>query len=115
MESNDVFEDLKAFIAEETGHPVSKIGLDTMLEKDIRIYGDDIYELLQKYQQKYGVSLADFDYRAHFADEGLWLIGTPSDWIRVLFFRKRPAPLKDLTVGELYKGILEKKLTNAER
>jgi hypothetical protein len=65
--------------------------------------------------EQYGVSLADFDYRAHFEDEGLWLIGMLSDWIRVLFFRKRPAPLKDLTVGELFKGILEKKLTNAER
>ena len=88
--------DLKKLIKQFSG--ISKFSLDDDLEWDLGITGDDAYELLLEYQDKFHVDISTFQFNDFFYDEGRNMI---------LLFKRltRSYKKKRLTPQDLLKGI----------
>src|SRR5262245_56145356 len=56
-------------IADQTGVDAEKISLETRLNQDLRINGDDADELLSLYSEALGVDMTEFQFHRHFLDE----------------------------------------------
>jgi hypothetical protein len=72
------------------------------LYEDLGIWGDDAVELLEKYRERFGVSLIGFDFGEHFPGEGVPL-SSPFSW-------NKPRSYLPLTVADLQRGIERKYL-----
>lgn len=62
------YNEVKSFLEEETFDKVTSLA--TTIENDLGCAGDDNYELLIKFSEKYNLNTEDFDYSAHFLSEG---------------------------------------------
>ena len=62
------------------------------LYHDLRLYGDDAYEILSELSKRYGVSFTGFSFSAYFPSEGL---------LTALLRFRSPENWKRLTVGHL--------------
>jgi len=60
--------EVKAFLEEETWDKVKS--LSTKIENDLGCAGDDNYELIEKFVNKYNLDYEEFDYSKHFLSEG---------------------------------------------
>jgi hypothetical protein len=58
---------VKSFIEAESYEKIKS--LDTKVEKDLGLSGDDNYELLEKFLEKYELDYGDFNYSEHFLSE----------------------------------------------
>jgi len=120
---------VKSFIESESYEKVK--ALDTKIEEDLGISGDDNLELLEKFVKKFELDYKDFDYSKHFLSEvelygsgaallnlltlSVWL---PLKTIELLTFNKvkieKPnfnafnKPLSDLTFKDLLTWYIEK-------
>lgn len=72
------------------------------MEKDLGITGDDAVELLLDYGKKFDVDISKLDLRKYFMPEG--------DTILSSLLGKAESKEKELTVGDLEKGIMAKQL-----
>lgn len=102
---------LIALIRHKSGEPTMTIDEHTRLASDLVLQGDDACELLEEYGKEFEVDLSDFHANKYFFGEGDLHFQTIYDLLyRLVTFKKRKYPLKELTVGELMRGIIEKKL-----
>jgi len=60
--------EVKSFIENESGDEITS--LDTKIENDLGLAGDDNWELLEKFVTKYKLNTTGFDYSKHFLSEG---------------------------------------------
>jgi len=60
--------EVKSFIEKESADEITS--LNTRIENDLGMAGDDNYELLEKFVVKYNLIAQDFDYSKHFLSEG---------------------------------------------
>lgn len=123
--------EVKNFVESETGRKVKS--LDTKLVDDLGCAGDDNYELLEKFVDKYKLNYTDFDYKKHFHTE-YELFGSTAALIKLLLIpvfisliiiriltlgkfktdsiatkiSEIQRPVKDMTVGDLTTWYLEK-------
>jgi len=79
---------------------------NTTLEDEAGMTGDDAVEFLLDYSKRYNVDLTDFDIRIYFTAEGDSIL---SGIIHTIIGRK-VLKQKDLTVGDLENGIIQKRL-----
>lgn len=70
------------------------------------VAGDDGVELLLKYSKQFNVDISGFNFEDYFGSEGL----NPLDIIKLPLYLFGVRKLKTLTVEDLYKGFLKKKL-----
>jgi len=104
---NDVVQNqIIGLIESKMGKYEKPIASSTCLEKDLGITGDDAVELLLDYGKTLNVDLSKFDIRKYFTPEGDTIL--PS--IIRLFTGKKEAKSAELTVGDLVKGVLAKRL-----
>jgi len=97
--NNILFEDIKNFIREQTGVSTKRISKNSRLEKDLKIYGDDAFELINAYSKKFDVDVSEFEIADYFSPEG----GT--------FLYRLINPAKNsLTVSDLENGVIKGKL-----
>jgi acyl carrier protein len=96
---NDVFEKIKALIAEKTSVNESRLGRNTRLYEDLKIEGDDAFELLESFKEKFKVDMTDFNYNEYFSGEGIDLIGAI-----VSIFKRKKKRLKSITIADLEKA-----------
>ena len=69
--------DLRKLIAEKSGVPIEQIGVDTLLDRDLHIRGDDAVELLEAIERIYGLNWSGFNFADHFRPEpevGRWTV-----------------------------------------
>ena len=115
--------------------PEKRISLKTKIADDLDLLGDDNYELLVEFIEKFEVEYSEFDYDKHFHSEGeiadptialfnllTLLIWLPLKTIELLTFNnlKIPKPnfhqpvrkVDDMTFRELVTWYLEKKYQN---
>jgi hypothetical protein len=59
--------EVKTFLEQESSGPVSS--LQTKIENDLGMAGDDNAELLEKFVEKYQLNIEGFDYSKHFLSE----------------------------------------------
>jgi len=105
-ESN--FEKLKKFIVEQAGVFENDVTPNTRLYDDLGKYGDDAVELLVNYGKTFNVDVSKFMAADYFKGEGDI---NPVDALTKIFTGKiSTSGLKVLTVGDLEKGILARRL-----
>jgi len=116
--------EVKAFLEEETWDHVTD--LSTQIENDLGCAGDDTYELLVKFTDRYNLNSDNFDFNVHFLSEGelfdaftlLYYILIPPIWlIKVISSGKinllppnryRNRETLDLTFGDMVVWYLAK-------
>jgi Protein of unknown function (DUF1493) len=85
------------FIREQSGISFSKtITVNTRLQDDLGVYGDDSTDLLLAYAKTFHVDVTQFPAADYFDGEGLDVLA----WFRPVKPRR-----KELTVGHLQRGI----------
>jgi hypothetical protein len=104
--SDEILDQLISMIEEKVGKrkPITR---ETCLERDAGLTGDDAVEFLLDYGKKYNVDLTEFDIRKYFTPEG----DTILPMIIRMFTGKKELKEKELTVGDLEKGVIAKKLS----
>lgn len=119
--------EVKTFLEEETRDTVKH--LSTQIENDLGCAGDDTYELLVKFTDKYNLNSDNFDFSVHFLSEGElfdaftylnYILILPIWLIKIVSFGKINLLLPkvywnretlDLTFGDMVAGTLLKILT----
>ena len=97
MNNHASFEDLVKFIREEIGDFKLEINNSTLIENDLGVTGLDAVELIKLFGKTFGVDLTNFTYEKYFYPE-------PSVFIW------KTTTILPLTVGDLYLGLINKKL-----
>ena len=62
-------DEIKLLISYETGLPANNISDNSTLLGDLKIDGDDAWELLEQCHDKFQLDLRDFDFNKHFRTE----------------------------------------------
>jgi hypothetical protein len=75
MSTNSVFNQLRGLIADFSGYDTQKINLNTSINFDAKIEGDDAIEFLTLFGNTFNVDVSKFKYDNYFSPEGLDLIG----------------------------------------
>ena len=88
-------EDLITFIAEQTATKRYKINKNSLLEKDLGLYGDEAEDFIIAYSKKYNVDLSKFHFSLYFSQE--------YDPMMRGFYKLHK--VKELSVADLYEGI----------
>lgn len=102
----DLVERLFLFVKCESCVDDVEISMDTRLEDDLGVYGDDAVDFIVKYSDTFNVDVSDFNIKDFFSPEQDLL----SKLLFMSGFLRKP-----FTVRDLYNGILEKKLGSEER
>ncbi len=97
---------VKGFINSESYDKVKS--LNTTIEGDLGLSGDDNYELLEKFVAKFELDYRNFDYSAHFYSEGE-LFGSGGALINLLNLSVW-LPLKTIELLTLNKVKIDKKI-----
>ncbi len=100
MGVQNIFENLKKFINKETLVDKIKITRMTNIERDLGITGDDAWDFLEKYGNKFKVDISNFDFNKSFQEEGSWVFG----WVLNIFSNKN-STRQTLTVGQLEEAV----------
>src|SRR3954462_15694735 len=80
MSAGDLEDRIRALVAEHTGVGPEKIRPETDVVDDLRIYGDDVWELVEAFSREFSVEMAGFRWYHHSGPEGcnpLWLFSPP--------------------------------------
>jgi hypothetical protein len=65
-----IIERIKLFVINERGKYKKPLTKATMLEKDLKITGDDAWEFLESFGKKFNVIIDDLDLSKYFSPEG---------------------------------------------
>ncbi|MBE9599489.1 DUF1493 family protein [Pedobacter sp. MC2016-24] len=98
--------DLFQFVKEKTFVNDIDINMETRLEDDLGVYGDDAVEFIIAYGKYYNVNISNFMAADYFNGEGLNVLNS----LIGIFKKEKKASKKALTVGHLYKAILAGRL-----
>jgi acyl carrier protein len=100
----NILEDIKELILKHTGKTKINLDRNTRLYKDLRIDGDDAFELLRDFSNMFEVDMSDFKFGEYFSPEGTDILGA------IVSLLKNKPKLKELTLGDMEKAVIEKKL-----
>jgi acyl carrier protein len=95
----DMLEKIKMLVAEERSEPISNIGLDTTLQDDLGMDGDDAVEFFTLFSERFNVDLTDLQWERHFGSE-YWstlYILVPKIWKKIKGIM--PITVKDLVAA----------------
>ncbi len=67
--SNNVSKKIKEFIASYWNEPLENLSDETRIEDDLGITGDDAYDFMENYRNKFEVDLTGFQFDKHFGTE----------------------------------------------
>lgn len=94
--NEEVFSDLVAFIHKQSRVFDIPITMETSIENDLGITGDDGEDFIVQFSKKYGIDISDFYFTKYFYPEPSML--------------SMPDEIKILTVGHLMKAIEARRL-----
>jgi len=80
MPDDELEECIRSFIASEVGVAASRITSAIDVIDDLRMYGDDICDLVERFSEEFQVDVSAFRWYHHTGPEGcnpLWLIFKP--------------------------------------
>ena len=104
MDQNKDFDELINFIKGYQIFKELKLTRETTLEYDMGISGDDIEQFFYDYSEKFKVDLSDFKPIKYFE----------TDWLTsfLYFIRGKKLKIKEITIGDLEKGVIAGKLND---
>ena len=96
------FDEVAEFVREQRGH--AHVTPATRLVEDTGADGDDMFELMQRYSERFGVDLITYRWYFHHGEEGSWSLGG-------LFFEPpyKRVPHIPITVGMLHEFAEQKR------
>lgn len=68
--SDECLAEVQCFVAEFLNESIERVVPGTRLSEDLGVDGDDAYELMEAFAERYDVDLSDFRFHEHFGDEG---------------------------------------------
>lgn len=94
------FEGVAYFVHCQIGYSRTRLTRDSIVDKDLKIGGDDAFDFMELFFEEFDVNPAGFDYNVYFDGEGLDPIGIGVfiGWLRGV---KMPSVREELTLGEL--------------
>lgn len=104
--SDKVLNEIIKLVEDKMGKYKKPIIRETCLEKDLGISGDDAVELLLDYGKKFNVDMSSLDLRKYFIPEGDTILPA----VIRLFSGKKKIKEKELTIGDLEKGVIARQL-----
>lgn len=99
-----MFVQILELINEVTSYNEKEISLDTSINLDLRIEGDDATDFIGKFAKKFSVDISAFDFDRYFITEGF----NPMGYLNSLF--KKKGKKEALTIKLLIDAIELKKL-----
>lgn len=99
MKENEFFDTLCDLIEHYIGGNRSKYTMETRINFDLGLDGDDADEFLMAYSKKFNVDLSKLEFYNYFNVEGISII---QGLVRFLFSKKQLLPM---TIGHLIDGI----------
>ena len=69
MADNVTDEDIILFLSEFCRIPSEKININSSIQDDLGVDGDDAGDLMREYSQKFRVDLSAFEFKKYFGDE----------------------------------------------
>jgi hypothetical protein len=107
--SSPSFELVQQFVAEFTGHPLTRVQAHSTLFGDLGVDGDDGHELLASFGERFNVDMSAFESNKHFGSEG-FLPWAPLYWF-LLWLRggtpEQKARLMAITIADLVRVAIE--------
>ncbi len=107
MVENDLFERLKTFIIKHTFVIDVEITLDTKIESEFGITGDDVDNFIIAFSKEFNVDISEFKVARYFKGEGDTIL---ISIINFLLGKKTEGRYPPLTVGDLERAIKKGKL-----
>ena len=105
---NEILKRLQTFIESERWEYKFSLTRDVRLYQDLGIYGDDAVSFMLAYGKEFGVDVSNFMAADYFKGEGVNFLG---EILKFFSKEKKEEPkLKDLTIGDLEKGVIAGKL-----
>lgn len=101
-----LFLQIQEFISDLAGISKNRITMESTLERDLRIYGDDALELIDGYSKKFNVDVENLKFSDYITPEGDTILPMIISWFKSKPVKKR----MDLTVSDLVNGALTKTL-----
>lgn len=92
-----LFHQIRLLVAEKTGAPLERVREDTRLHENLKLYGDDIADLILSYRDHFGVDISNYRWYHHTGPEGcnpLWVFYRPW-WSKKTHIPIRVADLVD--------------------
>jgi acyl carrier protein len=90
-------EQVKKLVAELASYKIEDLSLETRLNTDLKMDGDDAIEFFDAFSEKFVVDLSDFQYNKHFGSEGG---GNPINFLISILFHEydtqEPVTIQDL-------------------
>jgi acyl carrier protein len=97
-----IADDIIMICSKVSGIYANKITLDSSINYDLKIDGDDIIEIINQLDNKYGLNTNNFNYSKYFDDEG------DANIIRS-FLRFKPKKIEyDVKIKDLYNWVVNK-------
>lgn len=112
----DYLEEIKVFFEENAGIKRSKIGLNSTMEKDLGITGDDADEIMANFFKKFNIDRSNFNSSLYFGEEGIDLLNL-TRIINFFFNRKKMNTINkiyDIKIKDLIDVIVLKKWNSPE-
>ncbi|RVU00584.1 DUF1493 family protein [Mucilaginibacter limnophilus] len=97
-----ILSELKVMISDFSGVHQKNINEESMLETDLRIYGDDTIDLLIIYSEQYNIDMSAFKGEEYIASEGDTLLPA----IKKFFNGEKQVSRKDIKVADLVNGVI---------
>jgi hypothetical protein len=98
MSAPDLVDAIRRFVALQAGVPVEKVTLETRLNEDLGVDGDDMDEIVEAFGREFRVDVSGYRWEHHADPEGcnpLWIVFRPW-WTRV---ERIPIHLRDLVAS----------------
>lgn len=89
------------WLHKETGVNKSTLKSSYRIYEDLRIDGDDAFELFKSFESEFNVDMQGFNFNQYFAPEGIDIIGAFSR-----LFNKNKINLQTLTLADLEKAMI---------
>ena len=103
---NEIFESIKIFVIKETCTRKFPLERTTSIEATLGVTGDDAYELMINYGKQFNVDIKQFMFSDYFKNEGRDIFGGIFRFVA----GKKPKIRKELTLGDLEKGVIAGRL-----
>lgn len=108
MDNEDIFLKLREFVVEQSAVDDVEITRQTSIANELGVSGDDAIEFILAYSKLFNVDVSGFMAAEYFGAEG----GLSFSYFSEILFGKVLQRNKNLTVGDLEKGILARRLDN---
>lgn len=83
-----------------------RLTLDTLIEKDLGITGDDAIDFMEEFAQEFDIDIISFNYSKYFGSEGVNIFNVIA---RLFFFEKHTTHI-DMPLSKLVEVIKNRKL-----